>query len=57
MVDMRIGSIHWAFPPTIGGVETHLAALLPQFVKMGHNAFLLTEDLDGKEGKDNYCGV
>lgn len=54
---MRIGVIHWAFPPTIGGVETHLATLYPELVRMGHKVFLLTEDLDGKEGKDEYEGI
>jgi len=26
---MRIAMIHWAFPPIIGGVESHLALLCP----------------------------
>jgi glycogen(starch) synthase len=38
---MRIAEIHWAFPPTIGGVETHLAILGPGLVARGHTVALL----------------
>lgn len=34
--------MHWAFPPTIGGVETHLALLGPEMVREGHQVSLLT---------------
>jgi glycosyltransferase involved in cell wall biosynthesis len=39
---MRIAELHWAFPPTIGGVETHLATLGPGLVRRGHEVSLLT---------------
>lgn len=26
---LNIAHIHWGFPPIIGGVETHLAIILP----------------------------
>jgi len=54
---MRIGMIHWAFPPTIGGVETHLASLGTELVRQGHNVFILTENLNGMTGKDKYNGI
>ena len=39
---LNIAHIHWAFPPIIGGVETHLVMLLPELVKRGHKVSLLT---------------
>lgn len=45
--NIRISQIHWGFPPIIGGVETHLAVMLPTFVKMGHPTALLTGSVDG----------
>jgi len=39
---MRIAELHWAFPPTIGGVETHLSILGPALVQRGHQVALLT---------------
>ena len=42
---MRILHMHWGFPPTIGGVETHLTILLPELVKHGHQVALLTHNI------------
>ena len=48
---------HWAFPPTIGGVETHLSILCPALVKQGYNVSLLTGP-NGKSKTDYfYKGV
>lgn len=33
---MRIGILHWAFPPVVGGVETHLEELGAALVRRGH---------------------
>ena len=44
---MNIAMFHWAFPPTIGGVETHLSILCPELVKQGYDVSLLT----GPNGK------
>ena len=30
---MNIAQIHWAFPPVIGGVESHLAMLGPELIQ------------------------
>ncbi|MDH5174708.1 MAG: glycosyltransferase family 4 protein [Elusimicrobiota bacterium] len=54
---LSISHLHWGFPPIIGGVETHLAILLPTLVKMGHKVSLLTSSFEGEKGKDNYKGV
>lgn len=44
---MRIAMLHWAFPPIIGGVETHLSLLCPDLVKQGHRVSLLTANAPG----------
>ena len=54
---LNIVHLHWGFPPIIGGVETHLAIMLPTMVEMGHNVFLLTGTAEGTKVKDNYKGV
>ena len=54
---LNIAHLHWGFPPVIGGVETHLTILLPTFVKMGHNASLLTCSFEGCPGEEDYHGV
>lgn len=54
---LRIAQLHWGFPPIIGGVETHLVALLPTFVKMGHHASLLTGHADDYRASYDFNGV
>lgn len=54
---LSISHLHWGFPPIIGGVETHLAILLPTLVKMGHKVNLLTSSFEGEKGRDRYKGV
>ncbi len=54
---LSISHLHWGFPPIIGGVETHLAILLPTLVKMGHKVNLLTSSFEGEKGRDKYKGV
>ena len=49
--------IHWGFPPTIGGVETHLTNLLPELVRNGHSVRLLTGAFAGEEAHSDYRGV
>ena len=53
----NIWHLHWGFPPTIGGVETHLSILLPQLVKKGHKISLLTSSFPGHEKHEVYQGV
>jgi len=54
---LRIAHIHWAFPPIIGGVETHLVMLLPELVKRGHDVSLLTCSAEGAKAQETYKGV
>ncbi len=39
---MNIGVVHWAYPPMIGGVETHLATIYPEIARMNTEVYLLT---------------
>ncbi len=39
---MNIGVVHWAYLPTIGGVETHLATICPEMARLGARVHLLT---------------
>lgn len=55
--NLSIAQIHWGFPPIIGGVETHLTILLPEFVKMGHRVGLLTGSAQGALAESVYKGV
>lgn len=43
--------LHWAFPPVIGGVESHLAMLGPALVSRGHLVEILTGSVSGKRGE------
>ncbi|MBX5465943.1 MAG: glycosyltransferase family 4 protein [Firmicutes bacterium] len=54
---MRIAEIHWAFAPTIGGVETHLAILGPALAAKGHSVFLLTGQPSGTPARSQYSGM
>jgi hypothetical protein len=55
--DLSIAHIHWGFPPIVGGVETHLAIVLPEMVKLGHKVGLLTGAVEGVENRYEYEGV
>jgi hypothetical protein len=57
MKKLNIAHMHWGFPPIIGGVETHLTILLPELVKEGHRAFLLTGAAEGCKASETYKGV
>ncbi|MCL8208861.1 MAG: glycosyltransferase family 4 protein [Actinomycetia bacterium] len=54
---MRIAEIHWAFPPTIGGVETHLAVLTPALLRRGHTVSLLVGQPEGTPSRQSWQGV
>lgn len=54
---MNIAHMHWGFPPIIGGVETHLAILLPEFLKKGHKVTLLTGSVQGEDAESDYKGI
>ncbi len=46
---LNISQLHWGYPPIIGGVETHLAMILPEMVKAGHQVSLLTGSVDSQK--------
>ncbi len=39
---MKIGVVHWAFPPVVGGVESHLIYLYGELARMGHSISFIT---------------
>jgi glycosyltransferase involved in cell wall biosynthesis len=49
--------MHWGFPPTIGGVETHLTILLPELVAQGQQVLLLTGSFRGAPVQSQYRGI
>ena len=51
---MHIAQLHWAFPPVIGGVESHLAMLGPETVKNNCRVSLLTGSAQGLAEEDWY---
>jgi len=54
---MRVAMIHWAFPPIIGGVETHLMLLGPELVNRGWHVDLLTAAVDGQPEVFRWGGM
>ncbi|MGO0122759.1 glycosyltransferase family 4 protein [Desulfothermobacter acidiphilus] len=54
---MRIAMLHWAFPPTIGGVETHLAMVCPALVRRGYQVAVLAGSIDAEERVELWEGV
>jgi glycosyltransferase involved in cell wall biosynthesis len=54
---LKIAQVHWAFPPIIGGVETHLVTLLPELVRRGHEVSLLTGSAEEANARENFKGV
>jgi len=55
--NLNIAQLHWGFPPIIGGVETHLVALMPTLVRMGHKVSLLTGAAEGFRVKYEFEGA
>ena len=54
---MRIMHLHWGFPPIIGGVETHLACMLPVMTKRKNKLSLITGSVEGVRPECKYKGV
>ena len=50
---MKIGVMHWAFPPVVGGVESHLVYLYEELARMGHTVSILTAPHPDR-GPDDY---
>ena len=54
---INIAHLHWGFPPIIGGVETHLTILLPEFVKMGHKTIRAQHNVEAASYQDNRTNL
>ena len=54
---LSIAHIHWGFHPIIGGVETHLAILLPELKKRGFKTSLLTNLAKRSKLIEKYRGI
>lgn len=55
---MKIGVVHWAFPPVVGGVESHLVYLYGELARMGHGVSFLTAPHPQREdGPAGWCTV
>ncbi|KNZ69972.1 group 1 glycosyl transferase [Thermincola ferriacetica] len=54
---MRIAQLHWAFPPIIGGVESHLAMLGPALINSSCQVCLLTGSVPGGKDEEWYEGM
>ena len=55
---MKIGVVHWAFPPVVGGVESHLVYLYRELARMGHDVSFLTAPHPQREGGNvGWCTV
>ena len=49
---MKIAVMHWAFPPVVGGVESHLVYLYQELARRGHEISLLTAPHPARNDKD-----
>jgi glycosyltransferase involved in cell wall biosynthesis len=55
---MKIGVVHWAFPPVVGGVESHLIYLYGELARMGHDiSFLTAPHAQRNDGSQGWCKV
>lgn len=54
---MKIGVVHWAFPPVTGGVEMHLLTVAPEMVRQGAQVSLLCGSVAGEPSVEEVEGV
>lgn len=54
---LSIAHLHWGFPPTIGGVETHMSILLPELIKRELSQWVCTASLPDVIEREQYKGV
>jgi len=55
---MKIGVMHWAFPPVVGGVESHLVYLYEELALRGHQVSILTAPHpDRDDGAYPWCRI
>lgn len=56
-MDLRIGVVHWAFPPVTGGVEMHLLTMCPEMVRQGAQVSVLCGSVAGVASTEEVEGV
>lgn len=55
---MKIGVMHWAFPPVVGGVESHLVYLYEEIARRGHDVSILTSPHAQRKNDDYpWCKI
>lgn len=55
---MKIGVMHWAFPPVVGGVESHMVYLYEELARRGHQVSILTAPYhDRDDGAYPWCHI
>lgn len=54
---LRLGIVHWAFPPVIGGVEMHLLTVAPEMVRQGAQVYILCGSIEKQPGVEEVEGV
>ena len=54
---MRIAMLHWAFPPVVGGGETHLEELGAALVRRGHHVSALVGEDAERSGQRSHRGL
>ena len=54
---LKVVQMHWGFPPTIGGVETHLTLIGPALVRRKHKVYLLTGMPPETAQEEDYKGM
>lgn len=54
---LRIGVVHWAFPPVTGGVEMHLLTVAPEMVRQGAQVSLLCGSVAAEPSVEQVEGV
>jgi starch synthase len=54
---VRVAMLHWAFPPVLGGVESHLVILGRELTHRGHEVSLFTGAVDGRPRAEVQHGI
>lgn len=54
---VKLGVVHWGFPPLGGGVETHLLTICPEMARQGAEVFVLTGNVEGASAEEDFNGI
>jgi glycosyltransferase involved in cell wall biosynthesis len=56
-VALKIGVVHWSFPPVTGGVEMHLLTITPEMVRQGARVYVLCGTAENAPAEEVVHGV